>query len=372
MNILPLAAELDYRTIAKYLRLPRPTGATLMWMLVAVLCAILIFVLYEIIARIIRRATEKRRSEEDFEQLTLVCGLTPEEIRLLRHLIGICGIKYPDRVLTSFEFFNQCLEEKGPASKGPITPAIAERLKTVRNKIFFGERSRLMPIKSTRELAPNQRLHLKRVPSGEIYMVPVVDAGPSGLLITTPRVKNEYLEVAPGERFEVYFWRERDAGYTFETKVVGQTGTRYLITILKHVDDIERTQRRQYHRIAVLIPITATPVMRDDLDKISRGERIDIDKYPSLKAYVVDISGTGFAFAARTALRADDLVYIEIEPEKGASKIPLIGKVLNVTKKESTGEHLMHAEIVGLSANTHEKILEFVYSQAKRGVSGII
>jgi c-di-GMP-binding flagellar brake protein YcgR len=372
MGILPLAAELDYRTIAKYLRLPRPTGATLTWMLLAVLCAILLFVLYELITRTVRRATEKRRSEEDFEQLTLVCALTPEEIRLLRHLIGICGVKYPDRILTSFEFFNQCLEEKGPASKGPITAAIAERLKTVRNKIFFGERSRLMPIRSTRELAPNQRLHLKRVSTGEIYMAPVVDTGPSGLLITTPRVNNGYVEVRPGERIEVYFWRERDAGYTFATNVVGQTGTRYLITILEHVDDIERTQRRRYHRVAVLIPVTATPVMRDDLDKISRGEQIDIDKYPSLQAYVVDISGTGFAFASRTTLRADDLVHIEIEPEKGASKIPIIGKVLNVTRKESTGEYLMHAEIVGLRADTHEKILEFVYAQSKRGVSGIV
>jgi len=370
VSSLPLAAEVDYRTIIQYLRLPKHTGPTLTWMLLTVLCAFLIFVLYENIMRVIRKAKEKRRSEEDFEQLTLVCGLTPEEIRLIRHLIGICGIQYPDRILTSFEYFNQCLEEKGPPSKGPITPAIAGQLKTIRNKIFFGERSRLMPIKNTRDLTPNQRLHLKRVLTGETYSVSVVDSGTSGLLVTTPHENNEYLEAAPGERFEVYFWRERDAGYTFETTVVGQTGTRYMMTILRHVDTIERSQRREYHRITVLIPVTATPVMRDDLDKISRGERVETDEYPSLQAYIVDISGNGFAFAARTPLRTDDLVYVEIEPHKGAAKIPIIGKVLNVTKKPATEEFLMHAEIVGVKADTQERILEFVYAQAKSGFSG--
>jgi c-di-GMP-binding flagellar brake protein YcgR len=372
LRFLAGAADLDYRTLLQYLRLPRPSGDTLRWMLVSVIAAILFFIMYEIVARIIRRSTEQRRSEENFQQLTLVCGLTPEEIRLLRHLIGICGIQYPDRLLTSFEFFNRCLEERGPASSGPITRPIAERLRAVRNKVFFGERSRLSPIKSTRELTPNQRLHMKRLSTGQIFMAPVVDSGPTGLLVATPRLDDEYLEVRPGERFEIYFWRERDAGYGFETEALGQSGTRYLITILKHVDHIERTQRRQYHRISVLIPITVVPMLREDLDKISGGEPVYTEQYPSLKAYIVDISGTGFAFASRIALRANDLVHIELEPEGESKTIPLFGKVINVTKREATDEFLMHTEFVGLNADTHEKILQFVYAKAKRGVSGVL
>lgn len=369
MRILPLAAELDYRTVMQYLKLPKPSGDTLRWMAIAVLGAILVFVLYEVVARIFRRTTEKKRSEEDFEQLSLVCGLTPEEIRMLRHLIGICNVQYPDRLMTSFEFFNQCLEEKGPAASGPLTKSTAERLKTVRNKIFFGERSKLPPIKSTRELAPNQRLHMKRVLTDEVFMTPVVDAGTSGLLVATPRVKDEYVEMEPGEQIEAYFWRERDAGYSFESEVVGQSGTHYLITILRHIDGIERAQRRQYHRVAVLLPVEVTPVTREGIDKISSGEKVDKDLYPSLQAYIVDMSGTGFAFAGRTALRTDDIVYVELKPDDGGSAIPIIGKILNVTKKAGTDEFLMHAEFVGLAADTHERILHFVYSQA-RGVAG--
>jgi c-di-GMP-binding flagellar brake protein YcgR len=372
MRILPLVAELDYHTVLQYLRLPRPGGATLKWMLVAVLAAILAFVIYEFVAQVFRRSAAKKRSEENFEQLTLVCGLTVEEIRLLRHLIGICGIQHPDRLLMSFEFFNQCLEEKGPAASGPVTQATAEKLRTIRNKIFFGERSRLEPIKSTRALKTNQQLHLKRMLTGEVYMTPVVDTGTSGLLVSTPREEGEYLEVKPGERFEVYFWRDRDAGYTFETEVVGQSGTHYLITILGHVDDIKRTQRRQYHRVSVLIPVTAVPIIRDDLERISRGEPVDTQQYPGLQAYIVDMSGTGFAFACRTALNVDDLISIHLQPEGGTARIPVIGKVLNVTRKEVTDEFLMHAEFVGLSADTHEKILQFVYSQSSGNVSGAV
>ena len=43
-----------------------------------------------------------------------------------------------------------------------------------------------------------------------------------------------------------------------------------------------------------------------------------------------------------------------------------------ITKKEATNEFLMHAEFVGLSAKTHEKILQYVYSQANRGVSDVV
>jgi c-di-GMP-binding flagellar brake protein YcgR len=113
-------------------------------------------------------------------------------------------------------------------------------------------------------------------------------------------------------------------------------------------------------------------MLREDLDKISGGEPVYTEQYPSLKAYIVDISGTGFAFASRIALRANDLVHIELEPEGESKTIPLFGKVINVTKREATDEFLMHTEFVGLNADTHEKILQFVYAKAKRGVSGVL
>jgi c-di-GMP-binding flagellar brake protein YcgR len=81
---------------------------------------------------------------------------------------------------------------------------------------------------------------------------------------------------------------------------------------------------------------------------------------------VIDISGAGFALAARTALRPDDLVYIDLPIEGESVTVPLIGKVLNVTRRKTTDEFIMHAEFAGLSPDEQERIFQFVYSQVKR------
>ena len=371
MRVFPLAAaRFDYTEVFEYVKPPTASAATLWWMLTVILSLIALFLIYDIVSRQIRRLRARETSSANFNQLALVCRLAPDEVNLLRHLIGICGIEFPDRVFTSFELFNTCLEEHGPDVPGLVSEADAKRLRLIRNRIFFGERSRLAPIRTTHELKSNQWLHLRRISTGEVFMAPVVEAGASGLLVATPRDGSDYIELDPGEKFDVYFWRDRDASYQFETEVLGQTGARYLITSLKHVEDVERIQRRQFHRIDTSILVSAVPVTREELDKTSRGEAVDTGGHPGLRAYVVDISGSGFALASRTALSPNDLVYLELPTNKGKeARIPIIGKILNVTKREHTGESLMHAEFVGLSADRHEKIFQFIYAHAGSGAA---
>jgi len=365
MRVFPLAIKLDYKTLFEYLRPPIPTAATLWWLLATGIALVALFISYDVVSRRMRNNKARRRSETDFKQLALTCRLAPDEVSLLKHLIGVCEIVLPDRLFTSFELFNTCLEEFGPGASGPISEADAKRLRLIRNKIFFGERSRFSPISTTHELRSNQWLHLRRISSGEVFMAPVVEAGPSGLLVSTPQEEKQYIKLNPGERLEVYFWRDRDASYHFETEVVGQTGSHYIITTLRHVEDVERIQRRQFHRISTSVRVSAIPVTREELDKINRGEAVDTKGHPGLRAYMVDISGAGFALASRTPLTPNDLVYMEIPPNgAGNTNIPVIGKILNVTRREHTGEALMHAEFVGLSADRHERIFQFIYAHA--------
>jgi c-di-GMP-binding flagellar brake protein YcgR len=350
--------------VFEYIRPPTAGPATLWWMLTVILSLIALFLIYNIVSRQIRRGRAREQSAINFNQLALVCRLAPDEVNLLRHLIGVCEIEFPDRLFTSFELFNTCLEQQGPDAPGPISEADAKRLRLIRNMIFFGERSRLAPIRTTHELKSNQWLHLRRISTGEVFMAPVVEAGASGLLVATPRGRyDDYIELSPGEKLDIYFWRDRDASYHFESEVLGQAGAHSLITSLKHVEDVERIQRRQFHRIDTSILVSAAPVTREELDKTSRGEEVDTKGHPGLRAYVVDISGSGFALASRTALSPNDLVYLEL-PTNGGKDIPIIGKILSVTKREHTDESLMHAEFAGLGADKHEKIFQFIYTHA--------
>ena len=366
MHILPLAIELDYITVLENLRPPRPSTAALWWMLAVFLGACLLFVVFELFSRRLRKNRQVRQSESDFEQLAMVCQLTSEETRLLKDLINVCQIKFPDRLFTSFEIYNKCLEEKGPMASGSLGETEVKSLRMIRNKIFFGEHSRLPRIRTTRELKSNQWLHLKRIADGSVSMTPLVEAGASGLLVATPRIAGEYLEVEPGERFEIYFWRERDASYHFETEVIGQTRMQSVITVFKHVDQLERTQRRRYHRIDTSIPVAATPVTREELDSINRGEDVDTRGHPGLQAYMIDISPAGFALAAKAPLMSGDMVYIELPSGGQEPDIPVLGTIVSVTKRKTTGESLMHAEFAGLRSDTQERIFHFIFSQIQK------
>jgi c-di-GMP-binding flagellar brake protein YcgR len=367
MPIFPLAIDPGYRPILDHVRLPEASPATVWWIVITIFCTILVFMLFELIARFARKRREVRRSKANFEQLALVCQLEAEEIKLLRQLVSFCEIQFPDRLFTSFELFNRCLGEKGTLSSGFLSELDVKRLRIIRNRIFFGERRKEPPIKSTRELRPNQWLQLKRVADGDVFMARVVEAAQSGLLVSTPRSKDKNLGISPGERFDIYFWRDRDASYHFETHAIGQSAMHLLITIFEHVEDVERIQRRQFHRTVTSIPVVVIPVAREELDRAESKEVSHSDEgHPGIHGYIVNISGSGFTLAVRTALRSNDLVYMELPCEGDDSKIPVIGKILNVTWRKMTEEFLVHAEFVGVDADTHEKIFQLIYSQMRR------
>jgi c-di-GMP-binding flagellar brake protein YcgR len=166
-----------------------------------------------------------------------------------------------------------------------------------------------------------------------------------------------------GELLDIYFWRDRDASYQFESEVLGQSGGRLLITILKHVDDIERIQRRQYHRIDTSIPVTIVPVTRDELEG-SEGKGLQWDQ-PGLSGYIINLSGAGLALAARFPLKPDDLIFVEL-PADDEGCLPVIAKILAVNRREATDEFIMNAEFVGVSADSTERIFRLIYSQAKQ------
>ncbi len=362
MNVLLLAEQVDYQTLLKYLRPPKPSAADLWWMLAVLAGMGLLFGLFEVISRRIRRNRAIRKSRDDFGQLMRVCQLTPDESKLLNRLVDAGKINYPGRLFTSFEFFNECIEEIGPPVGRSLSGSDVQALRIIRNKVFFGERSKLPPVKSTHDLKANQWLHLKRKSDGKVYMAPVVEAGQTGLLVVTPTVQGKYLHFEPGERFDIYFWRDRDASYQFETEVIGQSGGRLLITILKHVEDIERTQRRQYNRVDTSIPVVATPVSRRELEQTSG--KVPENELEGLQGYVVNLSGAGLALAAKLPLKPNDLVLIEL-PAEDDGCLPIIAKILGVRKRESTDEFIMNAEFVGMSADTHEKIFRLIYSQTR-------
>ena len=60
-----------------------------------------------------------------------------------------------------------------------------------------------------------------------------------------------------------------------------------------------------------------------------------------------------------------------LEPRNQLVELSRIECELTAPMRMGTDEFLMHAEFVGLSADTHERVLQFVYSRAKGGIAGL-
>jgi len=87
----------------------------------------------------------------------------------------------------------------------------------------------------------------------------------------------------------IYFWREADAGYVFDTEVLDEVFSRGISSLkVEHNDSLFRTQKRKSLRVKLHKP--AFVYMADDDDPHRK------EKAPGLKCMMDDISDTGCAF----------------------------------------------------------------------------
>ena len=113
-------------------------------------------------------------------------------------------------------------------------------------------------IKSSHFISENQKLVVFARGKGYFY-ANVIKNSKDFLIIEIISKKVQKKIFSLNDFLKVYLWREEDAGYTFETEVIGYDNNvrNYL---LKHSNNLSRSQKRKYRRVPVNIICSIFPV----------------------------------------------------------------------------------------------------------------
>jgi c-di-GMP-binding flagellar brake protein YcgR len=156
-----------------------------------------------------------------------------------------------------------------------------------------------------------------------------------------------------GQKISIYFWREDDAGYVFDTEVLDEVFSKGIASLkISHSESLFRTQKRKsvrvkLHKSAFLYPLAN----EEDASKI--------EVNPGLKCFLEDLSDTGCAVTiggkAASGLR--------IKVQFALNNVPIVmsGTVRNTEYKEDLNRSLLHIEADPLPIEIRNQILGEVF-----------
>ncbi|MFW5995548.1 MAG: flagellar brake protein, partial [Spirochaetia bacterium] len=158
-----------------------------------------------------------------------------------------------------------------------------------------------------------------------------------------------------GQRVNIYFWRKEDAGYYFESRVIGDYLERkYPILHIAHADKIVRTQKRSSVRAELKTKGTLFP-----LRSIQQANET-IENSGGYRCRMVDISEDGAAIMVGG--KAKPGLPVKLQTQINGKNIVLSGTVKGVTYRSKPHVSILHIEAQEPSKVIRNTILTYVYN----------
>jgi c-di-GMP-binding flagellar brake protein YcgR len=291
-------------------------------------------------------------------------GFALKEIRFLRKIAEENKLEKPQSIFWSTRQLDRCLR---PALRkinadDNLTQeeklAWTEKLLALRTKAEFNLPKYQKRIRDTNALLPRQKLVVREKSYGT-FASWVVEVNRRVLVVTQPSGQKGWEALKwTGKKVNIIFWREDDAGYTFETKVQQQIShEEYPLLYLEHSNKLKRTQQRKSVRVETKLRANFYPVGVSSAGGTSKA-------FVSKKKHVarlIDLSETGCAMIAGQGLKKNDRVKLDFLLTD-AKRIVALGNVVSVsgTNDDRVKKyHLMFQKIGPFSKNN---ILLYVYN----------
>jgi len=173
-----------------------------------------------------------------------------------------------------------------------------------------------------------------------------------------------------GTRVKLSFWREGDAGYGFESKVVAYDTIKGVPCILiQHSKSLRRAQQRKFRRSPLNRPCFIYPVHIVERQEGRTTERKAlVQTARRLLGHLLDISAGGCSISSLSPLPAGSLCKLEFEIRR-QSRIVVFGKVKRTRGLKSQHGGVMHLMFTTLSSQHLNQIYTFVYGYSPPGSS---
>jgi c-di-GMP-binding flagellar brake protein YcgR len=286
-------------------------------------------------------------------------GFSLKEIELLRKLATKSNLEDPSALFWSQTQLDLCIralvnaQRNGTAEEDMGDQDFLSKLYDYRKK-FEMEKPRIKNgISNSRQIGEGQNLRIL-VPGTGVFRSQVIRNNPQCVTISRPvndKVSSTFSWI--GTKMSVYFWREDDAGYVFDSEAVDEVFAKGISSLkIIHSDSLYRTQKRKSIRIKMHKPAYLYMMGPDE-------ESARIETVPGAKCFMEDLSDTGCAITIGGQAAAG--MRIKIQFALNETPICMSGTVRSVDFKEATQRSLLHVEADPLPLYARNKILGEVF-----------
>jgi c-di-GMP-binding flagellar brake protein YcgR len=235
-----------------------------------------------------------------------------------------------------------------------------DKLFNFRRRVEFDQPKYRLGISSTRGINPGQTFKITP-PGGGVFIAKLIENNRRYIALTYPRGKSD----TPGfswrnQEIKLYFWRKEDAGYFFESKVIGDYIDRKVPIIhIAHSDNIVRAQKRTSVRREVQVPALLFP-----LRTINQANET-IEDSGGYRCKLMDISEDGAAVAIGGRAKAG--LPVKIQAELNDEPVVLSGVIKSVDFKQRNNASILHIQAQRASVGMRVRILTYVYGLFGKG-----
>jgi c-di-GMP-binding flagellar brake protein YcgR len=289
-------------------------------------------------------------------------GFTFKEIDLLRKLAVKSSLADPSSLFWSQNQLDICIRSLvrnlriSGGDQDQATQDFLSKLYDFRKKIEMEKPRMKNGISSSRQINESQLLRINIRDTG-VFKSKALNNYSQYLTISRPEGgKIPFNFTWAGQHISVYFWREDDAGYVFDTDVLEELQSKGQAALkIAHSDSLFRTQKRKsirvkLHKPAFLYPLTGA----------ARAEPGKLEAAPGLKCFIEDISETGCAIIIGG--RASAGIRVKIQFALDNVPVTMSGTVRSVEYKGAeVNRSLLHVEADPLPMDARNRILGEVF-----------
>ena len=289
-------------------------------------------------------------------------GFKWSEISLLWKAAILADAEVPTNIYFSLDELDNCINIINKKygileKKNQSDPAVKEMMKKLfeyRKRVEFSKPRYKRGLQTTRDIPLNQLMKIRTQEAG-IHTTTVCGNTDTYVVISYP--KGEPVPIGftwRGRILNIYFWRDNDAGYFFQSKLLDSykdNDNKYFR--MAHTDHILRSQKRRSVRAEAQF---AAQMYRF---KSSASFTNTIETNPGLFCVVTDISEDGAA--VRVGGRGKKGMSLKLQFKIHESLIVVNGVVKSVNYNFEKDQSILHIELMPLEESARFTVLSYVY-----------
>lgn len=292
-------------------------------------------------------------------------GFSSSDLSLLWRTSKIVGVEDKATLFWSVQALDRCIKFIARQVDNPITEESREKMQVIlnnlydyRTKIELEEVQKRRSLESTKEIFVGQ-ICIVLVPNETTIYAKLTANNKNGLVLALFDASLARAKTISwmNKTIRVYFWRQKDAGYIFSSKVISmkELDDRIELSVM-HSNKILRTQKRKSVRASCKFPSLMFP-LRSDAEFNSKYESSG-----GVKCTVCDISEDGAMFFVKG--KAAKGIKMKLQFKIRDVPVVMCGKIVRFLYDQPTNRSRVHFQCELLEQKAKNTILSYVYNIA--------